>query len=124
MSYTGYIKELEDSLQKAELKVNFYEKHFKNLVCHHGYSEGNYCQRVVKGFSSLAMRYCWFCKLPFCSFDGHLTTCQRCFHASCQKCLQTHNCCDHTNLPDEWIDGCDNCHNPVCGECIDDHECG
>ena len=104
-------------------KADFYEKNFKHLVCHHGYVEGNYCPRVVTGFSTNVLRYCWLCKFPFCTSDGHIITCQRCFHMMCQKCCENHDCCDHTDLPDEWVEGCENCSRPVCEKCVDNHNC-
>lgn len=52
MSETGYIRELEDDLAKANWKADFYGKHFKHLVYHYEYNPGDYCPRVMTGFSS------------------------------------------------------------------------
>lgn len=115
-----YVKELEDNLLKVTWKTNFYEKHFKHLVCHHGYEEGNYCNNV-SSIIMKPMRPCWFCKLPFCL--SHIATCQKCFHITCHKCLKTHDCCDHTQISDAWMDGCANCARPLCAECFPNHHC-
>jgi hypothetical protein len=118
MSESSYIEELENNLTKTIIKAEFYEKHFKHLVCHHEYEQANYCPQV---FTSVSMIHCWFCKLPFCK--DHIAKCQTCFNTTCQKCIISHACCDHTNLPDEWVDGCENCQNPLCDHCIDQHDC-
>ena len=117
MSETQYIKELEDNLTDALLKIAFYEKHFKHLVCHHGYNEGNYCPHVA------TERLCYFCNLPYCTINDHCTTCEKCYHIVCQNCSPTHNCCDHTNLSDEWGNGCHECSEPACSQCISSHSC-